>query len=61
MNIDGRTAWVPVGGEPRRGTVTRYTYAPDSGAPLVAVELENPVDGTESVVVDPTVDDVVFD
>lgn len=59
--MEGRRAWVAVGGEPRLGTVTRYTYAPGSGELLLAVELIEPVDDTETVVVNPCLDDVVFD
>ena len=59
--MEGRRVWVPVGGEPRLGTVVRRTYAPKTGAELLAVELDEPVDGTENVVVNPQVDDVLFE
>ncbi len=59
--MEDRRVWVSVEGEPRLGTVTRYTYAPKSGAPLLAVELDEPVSDTERVVVNPDVDDVVFE
>ena len=50
-----------VGGEPRQGTVVERTYTPKRGTELLAVELDEPVGGTETVVVNPAVDDVVFD
>lgn len=59
--MEGRRVWVPVDGEPRLGTVVRKTYAPKTGAELLAVELDEPVDGTENVVVNPQVDDVLFE
>ena len=59
--MEGRRVWVPVGGEPRLGTVVERTYAPKTGAELLAVELDDPVDGTENVVVNPQVDDVLFE
>jgi hypothetical protein len=59
--MKGRRVWVPVGGAPRLGTVVRATYAPKTGARVLAVELDEPVDGTETVVVNPSVDDVLFE
>jgi len=59
--MNGRRLWVSVRGEPRLGTVTRHTYTPKSGAQLLAVELDEPVSGTGTVVVNPDVDDVVFE
>ena len=59
--MNGRRVWVPVDGEPRLGTVVRSTYAPKTGARLLAVELDEPVDGTEKVVVNPRVDDVLYE
>jgi len=59
--MNGRRVWVSVAGEPRIGTVERYTYAPKTGAPLLAVKLDTPVDGTETVVVNPDIDDVLFE
>lgn len=59
--MEGRRVWVSVDGEPRPGRVVRHTYAPKTGAELLAVDLEEPVDGTENVVVNPRVDDVVFE
>ena len=59
--MEGRRLWVSVEEEPRLGTVIRHTYAPKSGAPLLAVELDEPVSGTESVVVNPDIDDAVFE
>jgi len=52
---------VSVGGEPRRGTVVERTYTPRRGTELLAVELDESVGGTETVVVNPAVDAVVFD
>ena len=59
--MNGRRVWVPVDGEPRLGTVVRSTYAPKTGARLLAVELDEPAGGTETVVVNPRVDDVLFE
>lgn len=59
--MDGRRVWISVGGEPRLGTVRNHTYTPKSGSPLVAVELDESVDGTETVVVDPDVDEFLFE
>ncbi len=59
--MDGSRVWVPVDGEPRLGTVSDHTYAPKTGAPLLSVELETPVGGTETVVVSPWTDDIVFE
>jgi hypothetical protein len=59
--MTGRRVWVSVGGEPRQGTVVERTYTPRRGTELLAVELDEPVGGTETVVVNPAVDDVVFD
>ncbi|MFQ3320009.1 MAG: hypothetical protein ACI8UR_002020 [Natronomonas sp.] len=59
--MNGRRVWVPVDGEPRLGTVVRYTYAPKTGARLLAVELDEPVDETEEVVVNSRIDDVLFE
>jgi len=59
--MNGRRVWVPVDGEPRLGTVVRRTYAPKTGAPLLAVELDEPTDDTDRVVVNPHVDDVLFE
>lgn len=59
--MKGRRVWVPVDGEPRLGTVERYTYAPKTGAKLLAVELDEPVEGTETVVVNPNVDEVLYE
>jgi hypothetical protein len=53
--------WVSVGGEPRPGTVVERTYTPKKGSELLAVELDEPVDGTERIVVNPQVDDVLFE
>lgn len=58
---DGRRVWVSVDGEPRLGTVVHRTYAPKTGVPLLGVELDEPVGGTEAVVVNPDVDEVVFE
>ncbi|MFO7926993.1 MAG: hypothetical protein ACQET5_12505 [Halobacteriota archaeon] len=59
--MNGRRVWVSLDGTPRLGTVTRHTYTVRTGAPLLAVELDEPVDGTESVGVNPDVDDVLFE
>lgn len=59
--MDGRRVWVPVEGEPRLGTVVEKSYAPKTGAKLLAVELDDPVGDTENVVVNPQVDDVLFE
>lgn len=59
--MNGRRVWVSVDGEPRPGTVTRENYVPKTGTRLLAVELENAVDNTETVVVNPQVDDIVFE
>ena len=59
--MTGRRVWVSVGGESRPGTVAERTYTPKKGSELLAVELEEPVDGTERVVVNPQVDDVLFE
>lgn len=59
--MNGRRVWVSVDGEPRLGTVERYTYAPKTGAPLLAVELDEPVDEIDAVVVNPDTDDVLFE
>ena len=59
--MDGRRVWVSVDGEPRLGTATGHTYTLKTGAPLLAVELDESVDGTESLVVNPDVDAVVFE
>lgn len=59
--MNGRRAWVSVDGEPRLGTVVRYSYAPKTGAPILAVELDDPVGDTDEVVVNPQIDDVLFD
>jgi hypothetical protein len=59
--MNGRRVWVAVDGEPRLGTVREYTYAQKTGTRLLAVELDDPVDDTEKVVVNPTVDDVLFE
>jgi hypothetical protein len=59
--MTGRRVWVSVGGEPRRGTVVERTYTPRRGTELLAVELDESVGGTETVVVNPAVDAVVFD
>ena len=59
--MTGRRVWVSVGGEPRQGTVVERTCTPRRGTELLAVELDEPVGGTETVVVNPGVDDVVFD
>ncbi|CAI49165.1 uncharacterized protein NP_2148A [Natronomonas pharaonis DSM 2160] len=59
--MDGRRVWVPVEDEPRLGTVVEYTYAPKTGAPLLAVELDEPTEDTERVVVNPETDDVLFE
>jgi hypothetical protein len=59
--MNGRRAWVSVDGEPRLGTVVSYTYAPKTGAPVLAVELDDPVGDTDEVVVNPEIDDVLFD
>ena len=59
--MSGRRVWVSIGGEPRPGTVVERTYTPKKGSELLAVELEESVDGTERVVVSPQVDDVLFE
>jgi hypothetical protein len=59
--MDARRVWVTVEGEPRLGTVERYTYAPKTGAKLLAVELDEPVGDTERVVVNPNVDEVLYE
>lgn len=59
--MNGRRVWVSVDGEPRPGTVVRRSYAPKTGAELIAVELEEPVGGTDHVVVNPRVDEVLFE
>lgn len=61
FTVNGRRVWIPVDGDPRLGTVTSYTYAPKTGAPLYRVELDDPVDGTDEVVVNPEVDDVLYE
>ena len=61
VGMDGRRVWVSVGGEPRPGTVVERTYTPKKGSELLAVELDDPVDGTGKVVVNPHVDDVLFE
>ena len=59
--MEGRRVWVSVGGEPRLGTVVERTFTPKKGSELLAVELDEPADGTEKLVVNPTVDDVLFE
>jgi hypothetical protein len=59
--MTGRRVWVSVDGEPRLGTVVERTYTPKQGTELLAVELDEPVAGTENVVVNQAVDDVVFE
>jgi hypothetical protein len=59
--MSGRRVWVSVGGEPRLGTVVERTYTPKEGTELIAVELDEAVAGTESVVVNPAVDDVIVE
>ena len=59
--MDGRRVWVSVGGEPQPGTVVERTYTPKKGSELLAVELDEPAEGTEQVVVNPAVDDVLFE
>jgi len=59
--MTGRRVWVSVDGEPRLGTVRERTYTPKEGAELLAVELDDSVDGPETVVVNPAVDDVLFE
>jgi hypothetical protein len=59
--MNTRQVWVSVGGEPRPGTVTRENYVPETGTRLLAVELKKAVDDTETVVVNPRVDDIVFE
>jgi hypothetical protein len=59
--MTGRRVWVSVDGEPRLGTVVERTYTPKQGTELLAVELDEPVAGTDNVVVNPAVDDVVFE
>ena len=59
--MSGRRVWVSVEDEPRLGTVAERTYTPKQGTELIAVELDEAVAGTESVVVNPAVDDVVFE
>ena len=60
-HMEGRRVWVSVGGEPRLGTVVERTFTPKKGSELLAVELDEPADGTEKLVVNPTVDDVLFE
>ena len=60
-HMEGRRVWVSVGGEPRPGTVVERTFTPKKGSELLAVELDDPVDGTGKVVVNPHVDDVLFE
>jgi hypothetical protein len=59
--MSGRRVWVSVRGEPRLGTVVERTYTPKEGTELIAVELDEAVAGTESVVVNPAVDDVIVE
>ena len=59
--MEGRRVWVSVGGEPRLGTVVERTFTPKKGSELLAVELDEPTDGTEKLVVNPNVDDVLFE
>jgi hypothetical protein len=59
--MEGRRVWVPVDGEPRLGTVVRRTFAPKTGAELLAVELDEAAGDTEKVVVNPKVDEVLFE
>ena len=59
--MNGRRVWVSVDGHPRLGTIVRTTYTPKTGAPVLAVELDETVDGRETIVVNPEVDDVLFD
>ena len=61
VDMDGRRVWVSVDGEPRPGTVVERTYTPKKGSELLAVELDEPADGTEAVVVNPAVDDMLFE
>ena len=61
MTDEARRVWVSVDGEPRLGTVVHRTYAPKTGAPLFGVVLDEPAGDTERVVVNPDVDDVLFD
>ncbi|PSQ41551.1 hypothetical protein BRD14_06100 [Halobacteriales archaeon SW_5_68_122] len=60
-HMEGRRVWVSVGGEPRLGTVVEQTFTPKKGSELLAVELDEPADGTERLVVNPTVDNVLFE
>ena len=60
-HMEGRRVWVSVRGEPRPGTVVERTFTPKKGSELLAVELDDPVDGTGKVVVNPHVDDVLFE
>ena len=59
--MKGRRVWISVDGEPRLGTVDTHTYTPNTGTKLLAVELDEPVGEVESVVVAPSVDDVLFE
>ena len=59
--MNGSQVWVSVDGEPRIGTVTKENYVPKTGTWLLAVELEKAVGDTETVVVNPQVDDIVFE
>jgi len=56
--MNGRRVWVSVDGEPMLGTVVQRTYAPKTGAPVLGVELD---EDEKTVVVNPEVDDVVFE
>ena len=60
-HMEGRRVWVSVDGEPRLGTVVERTFTPKKGSELLAVELDEPADGTERLVVNPTVDNVLFE
>jgi hypothetical protein len=60
-SMTGRRVWVSVDEEPQLGTVVQRSYTPKEGTELLAVELDDPVAGTDAVVVNPTVDDVVFE
>jgi hypothetical protein len=59
--MNGRQVWVSVDGEPRIGTVKRENYVPKTGTWLLAVELKKAVEDTETVVVNPQTDDIVFE
>ncbi len=59
--MDGRRVWVSVAETPRLGTVVRSTYTLKDGERVLAVELDEPVDGITDVVVNPHVDDVMFE